>query len=749
MRILRTSLNLLYAGLFAAIFSACGKEPEWSPLGPYNVNGILNYAACGGRIDDIKISPDYDGNGHAAMFLACPGGGVWRSVNFTAASPDWQPLTDHLPGITVDRNGINQITAIAVDPAKGSHLLAAISDSRFGLLESTNGGDSWRLINTGDFSAGGSVNRVLIDGPGAVWVACTNALYVKESGGISFTQVTNPALTNIRIDDIAFFRRAKNTLIIHVAVVDGNQTDNQTGIWEVAGVHGNFTWTKMNMTLQNIYGGAISSTLVNTIRLYADPRNGIVASLAKAGDSECADATGSIWGLLNVYKLEGDTWQPKWLLNSGEVGNDVQGGYVQPIYITPDKRIFGGGKGACVTSTGANFVPLGGVRGTYANCMVTGEKPLLDDNGKTTHVDVHCFCYSVQDGKIYMGTDGGIVRFTLDPDNPGTVKNWEPLNSNSLTNFLSESVAFSSSGPYNVLAGHQDNGVVHLQNPVWSSVGGNETDYVFYDPFQAGYFIDCSGGCGALQASSDGGKTFPEIRTIPWDEHSEKLYFHPTQKDRMMIPCHQKSAPARYSVWETTDGFRTAGAMHDLRLPNNGDHFYTTDPTGESARGLGYRDEGAACYVVPRGIRLDGLVPLYRWVHPVSGDHFYTRNDPDEHPAASGYISEGIACYVYNRPVTGAVPLYRFYNPVNGDHFYTRNDPDEHPENNGYTAEGITGYVFPTQVPGTVALERWYNQSDGFAKGICYAGMGFNNIYVCSGNRLFSTPDDGRSWRKI
>jgi hypothetical protein len=417
--------------------------------------------------------------------------------------------------------------------------------------------------------------------------------------------------------------------------------------------------------------------------------------------------------------------------------------------MTPDGRILAGGKGACVTSTGKTFVPLGGVRGAYANCLITGEEALLDDKGKTTHVDVHCFMYSDLDNKIYMGTDGGIVRFTLDPNNPGKVAHWEPLNANSLTNFLSESVAFSPSSPYNVLAGHQDNGVVHLQNPVWSSAGGNESVTVFYDPFGTGYFIDCSGGCGGLQVSADGGKTFPETRTIPWDVHDEKLYFHPTQKDRMMIPCQQTTPPARCSIWESTDGFRTAGEMHDLNLPNKGDHFYTTDPIGGAARGLGYNEEGIACYVRTSGIKLQGLVPFYRWINPVSGDHFYTRNDPDEHPASAGYIAEGIACYVFNQPVTGAVPLYRFYNPVNGDHLYTRNEPDERPTDRGYTAEGIACYVFPSQIPGTVAFHRWFNQSDGFASGLCYAGTGSNYIYVCSGNRIFCTMDDGRSWKQI
>jgi hypothetical protein len=316
---------------FCCFFTSCPQTPpQWLAMGPSNVQNMDDNVANGGRIDDIKISYDYNGKGGSAMFLACPGGGVWRSTNFMSANPDWEPLTDHIKNVPVSTVGINVITSISVDPNNNRRILASPSQTTFGLLESTDGGDTWALTNLGDFASSTAINRVLIDPSGAVWVACDNALYVREKANTVFTKIDNPAFVSCMFDDVVFFRPEKDKASVYVGVVDRKKTNlfhrNQSGIWKVEAVNGNFTCTKMAINLQNIYGGAISSTLINVIKLYADFVPGVVASISQPFDSFFADPTGSIWGLLNVYQLEGNSWQPKWQLSQGQVGSDVQAG---------------------------------------------------------------------------------------------------------------------------------------------------------------------------------------------------------------------------------------------------------------------------------------------------------------------------------------------------------------------------------------------------------------------------------------
>ena len=58
------------------------------------------------------------------------------------------------------------------------------------------------------------------------------------------------------------------------------------------------------------------------------------------------------------------------------------------------------------------------------------------------------------------------------------------LNSPSLENFLTESVAYNPQDAFDVLAGHQDNGINHLSrgDSRWLN-NSNESDTVFFDPY--------------------------------------------------------------------------------------------------------------------------------------------------------------------------------------------------------------------------------------------------------------------------
>ncbi|CZR52597.1 uncharacterized protein PAC_02474 [Phialocephala subalpina] len=140
-----------------------------------------------------------------------------------------------------------------------------------------------------------------------------------------------------------------------------------------------------------------------------------------------------------------------------------------------------------------------------------------------------------------------------------------------------------------------------------------------------------------------------------------------------------------------------------LTISTLAEHFYTTDPHGELAPGLGYHLEGAACYVSTT--QQSGTVPIYRWMNPKQGLHFYTADPNGELAPQLGYDYEGIAYYLFPNEVSGSVPFYR-WNGKSG-HFYTTNAAEG--SNTGFAFEGITGWVFPGPVAGFGELYRWIN----------------------------------------
>jgi len=124
-----------------------------------------------------------------------------------------------------------------------------------------------------------------------------------------------------------------------------------------------------------------------------------------------------------------------------------------------------------------------------------------------------------------------------------------------------------------------------------------------------------------------------------------------------------------------------------------GDHFYTTDPGGESASATGYAYEGAPFQTFPEGT--EGTTALFRWYSAAGTEHFYTTDPSGELAPKLGYQLQGVLGYVATSPVPGTVPLHRWWHPERADHFYTTHPTGELAPHLGYEYEGISGYVMP------------------------------------------------------
>ncbi len=84
------------------------------------------------------------------VWIGAAGGGVWRTTNALAASPSWQFLT----GLNVMSNAIGALTF--VDNATANGILyvgtgepnaSADSEAGLGIMKSTDGGNTWQILN--------------------------------------------------------------------------------------------------------------------------------------------------------------------------------------------------------------------------------------------------------------------------------------------------------------------------------------------------------------------------------------------------------------------------------------------------------------------------------------------------------------------------------------------------------------------------------------------------------------------------
>ena len=108
---------------------------------------------------------------------------------------------------------------------------------------------------------------------------------------------------------------------------------------------------------------------------------------------------------------------------------------------------------------------------------------------------------------------------------------------------------------------------------------------------------------------------------------------------------------------------------------------------------LMYGDSVFAGHVT--GVKLAGIVSMFRLYNPNSGEHFYTGNAAEKkHLAAVGWRSEGVGWYSAENQ--GRAPLYREYNPNAraGAHNYTLNRAeDDMLVRVGWRAEGVAWYA--------------------------------------------------------
>lgn len=169
------------------------RGPVYDFVGPSNGNtrgGAGGYTA--GIVVTALVDLNADANGNV-VFVGSTTGGLWRCTNFVSgAEPNWVPVTDFSPNISV--------ASICQDPTNPATMYLATGDGNtrdlrgFGIWKSTNSGLTWSLLpNTTAFN---TAFKIICDNAGNIYLASHgNGLRRSIDGGTTWTNITPSGLT--------------------------------------------------------------------------------------------------------------------------------------------------------------------------------------------------------------------------------------------------------------------------------------------------------------------------------------------------------------------------------------------------------------------------------------------------------------------------------------------------------------------------------------------------------------------------
>ncbi|HEV2855056.1 MAG TPA: RTX toxin [Thermoanaerobaculia bacterium] len=283
------------AALLWAAPAAAAAPPSpgtWIPQGPGpNTDGQVEAIERGevvGAIHTVAAHPLAAGT----IYVGAVNGGVWKSTNAVSQNPKWTRLTD-------DQQS-NSIGALEFDPTDPSYktLVAGIGrfssfgstgGARIGLLRTTNGGDTWTVLNGGGALVDKNISGVAARGNVLVVSVNTAASFTfsnigiwrSANGGATFQQIAvgNGAATGLPggvTYDLVGDPNRPNRLF--TSVVFANLVGGQNGIYRSDDTGA--TWTKVSTPAIDAF--LISGTTSN-VEFAVGRHNNVYAAIANSG----------------------------------------------------------------------------------------------------------------------------------------------------------------------------------------------------------------------------------------------------------------------------------------------------------------------------------------------------------------------------------------------------------------------------------------------------------------------------------
>jgi len=360
-----------------------------------------------------------------AMLVGTVNGGVWRTTNATSATPNWEPLTDQLPSLSMG--------AIAYSPldATNNTLFAGTGqfDNGFrggpsvGLYRTTDGGDTWEHLDPSAANPlnGNRVRSIVPTTLGTsladqvVLVAAENGggLFRSTDGGDTFTQISGQVGSGLPFGSASDVIVDPNNNMRYYAALPGQ------GVFRSD--DGGQTWTGINTGLVSAGSNNIEMSAHDagaTTVLYAGVLNGgVLANVFR-------DTAGNDGVNNDGDGLTDEPDEHNWAA-IGTVPNIHPGGQgfnnfsILADQGSPNLVYVGGDRQASAPFVGNLFVG-NAATGTWSSIVQGGA------NNTAPHADSRDMVFDAN-GNIIEADDGGINRLT----SPSTgARTWADINGN-------------------------------------------------------------------------------------------------------------------------------------------------------------------------------------------------------------------------------------------------------------------------------------------------------------------------------
>jgi outer membrane autotransporter protein len=462
------------AQTFAGAFGSEGPAPTFG-------NGVIVQSrdappdgTTSGAVQAILTNP----TNPQSIIIGSTNGGIWSTQN---GGTTWTPLTDNLPSLS--------IASLAYDSTNSKVLFAGIGitdngnvggtagigqvanrgGARTGILESTDGGNTWTPLTASMQTAleGKSVVSVAAYGSGSNLTilaatyepqgatqatgAAGYGLYMSVNGG-NFQLVNNGSAGTVLPVGAATSLVGQGTVANPYYVAITADTAASSGVFR--STNGGATWTQV-LTTSGIAGVAAPGA-----HLAVGPNGSVAVALYDQSTDKVV--------ALQLSQNSGAAWTPMSL----------------PAVVTPDGQA-AANLSVAIDPNNTNIVYLagtglrGGDSATIAAYRLTLQggtttiQPITDAgtaNNSTIHADSRAFAFDAE-GRLLLSSDGGIYALTNPETTTGT---WASLNGNLS---LREAYAVAYDAVSNrLLVAAQDTGAGYQNTPLGTT----------YAPFNGG-----------------------------------------------------------------------------------------------------------------------------------------------------------------------------------------------------------------------------------------------------------------------
>ncbi|MDH7514812.1 MAG: T9SS type A sorting domain-containing protein [Bacteroidota bacterium] len=403
----------------------------WRNVGPFNI---------GGRILAAAVNP----KNPKTIFIGAADGGTWRSHD---GGRSWHSVSDDWPA--------QAMGAIAIDPVDTNIVYAGTGEANFGqhmfdgggMMKSTDGGTTWRLIGGSTLPPYARASDIVIDPvntntlyvaiPDGVRDAAQEGIYKSTDGGETWDLILDGRMT-----DIVLNPKNPNVLYTVSSAVYSGGVVPRTGLFVTS--DGGTTWEKRDIGVPDTLMGRTSITICPS---YPDVLYLGVSELTGTGRTQ----------LLGVFKTTdaGLTWSRLPVPFDYMVS---QGWYDNIVGVHP---------------TNPDIVYAGGVKLIRSSDGGMNWERIPDQGfGGLLHVDQHAIEFNPENpDEVYIGNDGGF--YILRDEGKTVIKSDLGL---SITQFIGGAM-HPTSDAY-LLGGTQDNGTMTTSSaPMWETTlygdGGN------------------------------------------------------------------------------------------------------------------------------------------------------------------------------------------------------------------------------------------------------------------------------------